>query len=62
MKKLCISLLVAALVMGASPAWAEEDSAPQVDPTATNVSTPYPTVDGVLPAEPQPPAGAMLFS
>lgn len=59
MKKLCISLLVAALVMGASPAWAEDAAAPQADPTATNVSTPYPTVDGVLPTEPQPPAGGV---
>lgn len=59
MKKLCISLLVAALVMGASPALAEDAAAPQSDPAATNVSTPYPAVDGVLPAEPQPPAGGV---
>lgn len=59
MKKLCAFFLMAALMMGAASVWAEEDSALQVDPTATNVSTPYPTVDGVLPAEPQPPAGGV---
>lgn len=59
MKKWCMALLVAALVAGAAPAWAEETAAPQVDPAATNVSTPYPTVDGVLPAEPVPPAGGV---
>lgn len=59
MKKLCASFLMAALLMGSASVWVEEDSAPQVDPTATNVSTPYPTVDGVLPAEPQPPAGGV---
>lgn len=54
-----MALLVAALVAGAAPAWAEETAAPQADPAATNVSTPYPTVDGVLPAEPVPPAGGV---
>ena len=38
------------------PVMAEEAAqAPQVDPTATNISTPYPVVDTVIPPAPVPP-------
>ena len=56
MKKLCAFFLMAALMMGAASVWAEEDSAPQPDQTATNMEAAYPSVDGFLPPEPDPPA------
>ena len=60
MKK-SIAMLMTAFVMAASfPVMAEEAAqAPQVDPTATNISTPYPVVDTAIPPAPVPPEGGV---
>lgn len=60
MKK-SIAILTASLVMAASfQIMAEEaPQTPQVNPTATNISTPYPVVDTVIPPAPVPPEGGV---
>lgn len=55
-----LAALTAALLIGISfPVMAEETNPTPPEPAATNMETPYPSVDGCLPPEPVPPANGV---
>lgn len=56
MKKQWAALAAAFLIGSSFPAPAEEINRPMPDQTATNMEAAYPSVDGFLPPEPDPPA------